>query len=277
MPDGFREFRIYEESLSVSGKFIFERKFGDVTFVRNSLNQNESNFVVDWHLVALPVIQEPFGKDPISIFKTWLSHMIILQPIPSLMGGESRGETLQPVKNGSDFEEWFTGLLSRYPAAYTNIHNYLKKVMPDFKDFQNELVGRDAKSMSVRFSDGKRSCQYPFSSLSDGEKCYFLCALVAAANEFYGPLFCFWDEPDSYLSLSEVSFFINFLRKVFENKGQILVTSHNPEAIRKFSENNTWLLFRKSHLEPTQARLLEDLGDIKDDIIEDLTLGDIEL
>ena len=27
-----------------------------------------------------------------------------------------------------------------------------------------------------------------FADLSDGEKCFMICALVLAANEFYGPL-----------------------------------------------------------------------------------------
>ncbi len=82
-----------------------------------------------------------------------------------------------------------------------------------------------------------------FQDLSDGEKCFFLCAVVLATNK-YRPLFCFWDEPDNYLSISEVGHFITSLRRSFKNKngGQILVTSHNPEAIRKFSNENTFVL-----------------------------------
>lgn len=130
--------------------------------------------------------------------------MVILAPIPSLMTGESNGETLAPERDASNFGEWFSGLLSRYPAAYTQIDKYLREVMPDLQDFMNEKIGKDAKNMMVRFEADRANLTVDFDALSDGEKCFFLCAVVLAANKYYGPIFCFWDEPDNYISLSEV-------------------------------------------------------------------------
>jgi hypothetical protein len=66
------------------------------------------------------------------------------------------------------------------------------------------------------------------------------------------------------------------LRRSFKNNGQILVTSHNEEAIRKFSDENTFVLDRKSHLEPTLVRLLSDTT-IRGDLADTLIRGDIEL
>ena len=65
-------------------------------------------------------------------------------------------------------------------------------------------------------------------------------------------------------------------RRSFKDSGQILVTSHNPEAIRKFSNENTFILDRKSHLEPTLMRLLSDIP-VTGDLINSLICGDIEL
>ncbi len=42
----------------------------------------EIQFLIDWHLVALPVIQEHSEADPLHVFKTWLARTIILSPIP---------------------------------------------------------------------------------------------------------------------------------------------------------------------------------------------------
>ena len=117
---------------------------------------------------------------------------------------------------------------------------------------------------------------FTFKDLSDGEKCFFLCAVVLAANQFYGPLFCFWDEPDNYLSLSEVGQFVTSLRRSFKNSGQILVTSHNPEAIRKFSNENTLVLDRKSHLEPTLSQAAKR-NSVTGDLVDALIRGDVEL
>jgi predicted ATPase len=276
LPEKFRELRVFEEQLLVAEDPIYSRKEAQVTLHTSPSQQNrEAQFRVDWHLVALPVIQEQSETDPLHIFKTWLARMIILAPIPSLMTGDSNGETLEPKRDGSNFGEWVSGLLSRYPAAYTQmVDKYLLEVMPDIQDFLNELIGKDSKSMIVRFEENNANLSIEFNDLSDGEKCFFLCAVVLAANKFYGPLFCFWDEPDNYLSLSEVGHFLTSLRRSYKNSGQILVTSHNPEAIRKFSNENTFVLYRNSHLEPTLVRLRADIP-VKGDFIDTLIRGDI--
>ncbi|MDF5736373.1 MULTISPECIES: AAA family ATPase [unclassified Nostoc] len=275
LPEKFKELRVFEEQLLVSGKPIYSRKEAQVTLHTSSQNR-EAQFLVDWHLVALPVIQEQSETDPLRIFKTWLARMIILAPIPSLMTGDSNGETLEPKPDGSNFGEWISGLLSRYPAAYTEVDKYLREVIPDIQDFFNEPIGKDSKSMIVRFEANNATLSVDFESLSDGEKCFFLCAVVLAANKFYGPLFCFWDEPDNYLSLSEAGDFITSLRRSFKNSGQIFMTSHNEEGIRKFSNENTFVLDRKSHLEPTLVRLLSDMS-VQGDLVDALIRGDIEI
>ncbi|WP_293153240.1 MULTISPECIES: AAA family ATPase [unclassified Microcoleus] len=277
LPENFRELRVFEEQLLISGNPIYSRKEAQVTLYTSHSQRNlEAQFLVDWHLVALPVIQEQSETDPLRIFKTWLARTIILAPIPSLMTGDSNGETLEPKRDGSNFGEWFSGLLSRYPAAYTQAYRHLQEVMPDFQDFLNEQIGKDSKSMIVRFEAKNANLSVDFKDLSDGEKCFFLCAVVLAANKYYGPLFCFWDEPDNYLSLSEVGHFVTSLRRSFKDSGQIVATSHNEEAIRKFSNENTFVLDRKSHLEPTLVRLLGDIP-VSGDLVDTLIRGDIEL
>ena len=275
LPEKFKELRVFEEQLLVAGNPIYSRKEAQVTIYSSSQNR-ESQFLVDWHLVALPVIQEQSETDPLHTFKNWLAHIIILAPIPALMTGDSHGETLQPKRDGANIGEWFSGLLGRYPAAYRDVDKYLREVMPDFQDFLNELIGKEFKSLIVRFAENNATLNVNFQDLSDGEKCFFLCAVVLSANKFYGSVLCFWDEPDNYLSISEVGHFITSLRRSFKDSGQILVTSHNPEAIRKFSNENTFVLDRKSHLEPTLIRLLSDIP-VTGDLINSLICGDIEL
>ena len=275
LPGHFKELRILDEQLLVSGEPIYTRENAQVTLHHSSRNQ-EAQFMVDWHLVALPVIQRQSENDPLHMFKTWLSQIIILSPIPRLMNGESTNEILEPSRNGENFGEWFSGLLTRFPAAYADIYNYLREVMPDLLDIQNDLAGKNYKIMNVRFKEKNSQISIAFNDLSDGEKCFFLCAVLLAANKSYGPVFCFWDEPDSYLSLSEVGYFLSSLRRSFETGGQLWATSHNPEAIRKFSDENTFLVERKSHLEPTLIRRLKEM-DIGGDLIESLINDDLEI
>jgi hypothetical protein len=271
-------FQVTEERLTVSDNLVFSRKEAQVTLTRKSKgsNSHEPQFSVDWHLIALPVIQEQSEQDPLHIFRSWLANMIILSPIPPIIKGESSEETFEIIRDGSNFADWFTGVLNSYPAAYTSIDNYLREVIPDIQDIQNKSIGENAKNMVIQFEAKNANFRLDFDDLSDGEKCFFLCALVIAANKYYGPIFCFWDEPDNYLSLPEVGHFIMALRRSFKESGQILVTSHNEETIRKFPNENIFALDRKSHLEPTLIRLLSDIpftGSPADALIR----GEIEL
>ena len=195
--------------------------------------------------------------------------------MPSLISGESKEETLKPDSRGTDFAAWFSGILAHAPSAYSKIDLYLKQVLPDLRDIKNPVIGTDARSLEVQFSNEVGTIKIPFEDLSDGEKCFMICALVLAANDAYGPLLCFWDEPDNFLALSEVEHFVLALRTAFESGGQFIATSHNPEAIRTFSDENTLLLYRKSHLEPTMVRPLSSLP-YKGNLVDVIARGDLE-
>ena len=273
-PAGFKDLRVLEEKLTVGGKPVYTRELAQVHLARTG-QEKEATFRIDWHLVALPIVQEQSRTDPLFIFKQWLARMLILQPIPSLIVGESTQETLQPNVQVTDFGAWFSGLLAYAPSAYAKIDEYVKQVIPDLKDIKNPLIGKDSRSLEVQFSSDQGSIKVPFEDLSDGEKCFMICALVLAANDAYGPVLCFWDEPDNYLALSEVGHFVLALRKAFQSGGQFIATSHNPEAIRRFSDENTLLLGRKNHLEPTIVRPLKELQ-VSGDLVGALVRDDVE-
>lgn len=275
LPVGFRELRVFDESLSVDGERVYIRDRAQVSLFRRAQSeQRESVFFIDWHLVALPLIQQRSTEDPVSIFREWLSRLLILRPVPFLMTGESTDETLHPNTQLSNFADWFSGVLAHAPSAYRQIDVYLQAAMPDLSDIQNPSSGTDARRLILHFKNEHNGIRLGVEDLSDGEKCFLLCALVIAANKAYGPLCCFWDEPDNFLALSEVGHFVQALRGEFASGGQFIATSHNPEAIRKFSDENTLLLERRSHLEPTRIARLSDLH-LDGDLITSLILGDV--
>jgi predicted ATPase len=273
-PKAFKELRVSEEKLAVGGKAVYTRESAQVHLARTGL-EKEAIFRIDWHLVALPIIQQQSEHDPIFVFKQWLARTLILRPMPSLILGDSKQETLQPNPQVTDFGAWFSGLLAYAPSAYAKIDEYLKQVMPDLKDLKNPVIGTDSRSLVVQFSSEQGNVTLPFEDLSDGEKCFMICALVVAANDAYGPLLCFWDEPDNYLAPSEVGHFVVALRKAFQLGGQLIATSHNPEAISRFSDENTLVLQRKNHLEPTVVRPLSDIQ-ISGDLVSALVRGDLQ-
>lgn len=261
-----KELRVFDEILKADGSEVYSRQRETV-----ELPRRKAKFELDSELIALSLLQEK----EIFQFTRWLSRMVILQPLPVLMRGESDTETLELAKDARNFGAWFSGVLASAPAAYAEIDRYLHEVMPDFKDIQNPTVGSEARRILVQFATPPGSLSLSFDELSDGEKCFLLCAVVLAANRAYGPLFCFWDEPDNYLALSEVGHFIGALRREFQSKGQFITTSHHPEAIRRFSDENTFLIFRRSHLEPAVIRPLSEIPRIGD-VVTAMLLGDLE-
>ncbi len=274
LPEDFKELRVLEEKLTVDGKPVYSRKTAQVHLAKTSQGK-DAEFRIDWHLVALPIVQERSTKDPLFIFKQWLARMLILRPIPSLIKGDSERETLQPNPDVTDFGAWFSGLLAHTPAAYTEIDAYLRQVMSDLKDIKNPVIGTDSRSIVVQFSNDQGSLTLPFEYLSDGEKCFMISALVLAANKAGDKVLCFWDEPDNYLAPDEVGHFVLGLRQAFKSGGgQFIATSHNLEAISRFSDENTLVLSRKSHLEPTIVRPLSEIQ-VNGDLISALIRGDV--
>lgn len=275
LPPRFKELRVLEERLFVGGTAVFSREVAEVVLDRGG---STASFRVDWHQVALPLLQEESSADPIATFRSWLARSLVVAPIPAYISGESAGETLHLARDCSNLAAVFTGLLASHPAAYSRIEGYLRDVMPEFLDVTNPLAGKESRILTARFraADSPEAPAFTpaFEDLSQGEKSFFICAVFLAANEAYGPLLCFWDEPDSHLALGEVGHFVQALRRSFRGGSQLIVTSHHPEAIQRFSDENTFLLHRRSRLEPTTARRLDQMQ-VTGDLISALLRGDV--
>jgi hypothetical protein len=107
-PEGFKELRVLEEKLTVGGKPVYSREVAQVHVAKMG-QEKEASFLIDWHLVALPIIQQQSKHDPLIVFKQWLARMLILRPVPSLILGDSKEETLEPNLPVTDFGAWFSG------------------------------------------------------------------------------------------------------------------------------------------------------------------------
>lgn len=277
-PSGFRELRVLEERLLVDGKPIFSRDLAQVRLARSGQGA-EANFRIDWHLVALPIVQEQSSTDPLFIFRDWLANILILRPVPSLVQGISEEDTLRPNIKMTNIGAWFSGIIGHSPSSYSKISEYLLEVMPDFQEVKNPVISKDSRSLSFYFSKDGQQAELSLEDISDGERCFFIFALTIAANSAYGPVLCFWDEPDNFLAPAEISPSILALRKAFRDAGQLIVTSHNPETIRRFSDENTLVLYRNSHLEPTVKTSVAEMRNSKKfegGFVDALLRGDIE-
>lgn len=270
-PPNFHEARIFSEDLSVDGNVVFSRQRNQVSL------STGATFFLDWHVGALPIINERPGEGSIQQLKTFLASMILLSPVPGEMSSFAEEESFELQENASNFAAWLSAVLIRYPARYNDIVKYLQFVSPDFGSFEFFPHGERGKQLTVTFeSKDKNRSDLPqdFKKLSDGEKCFFLSALIVAFNRPDTPVFCLWDEPDNHLSLPEIGHFITELRRLVNQNGQFIATSHHPEVIRRFSDENTIVFTRNSHLEPTVVRPLTGIS-YKGDLIEALIRNEV--
>jgi predicted ATPase len=269
-PPNFQEARILDESLSVNGNSIFTRHHAQIQL------SGGATFALDWHTVALPVINERPGERAIQDVKSLLASMILIAPIPANMTGFAEEPSTELEDDASNYASCLRALLGQKPAAYSVFELYIKTVFPDFSSIENVERGESGTQLIVKFEQGNppKSLSVEFKALSDGEKCFFLSAYMIAANTVGLPIICMWDEPDNHLSLSEVGQFITGLRKMTNRSGQFIATTHHPETVRKFSDETTFVLTRKSHLDPTVVRSLADFN-YTSDLINALILDEI--
>jgi ABC-type cobalamin/Fe3+-siderophores transport system ATPase subunit len=271
-PPEFREARILDESLSVDGSAIFTRHQGQVQLLGGS------TFGLDWHVFALPVINERPGERAIRDIKTFFATIILIAPIPANMTGFSEEPSMELQLDAANFGSCLRHLLGQKPAAYSVFDSYIKTVIPDFSSIENVERGESGTKLMVKFEqqNPQRSLSVEFKALSDGEKCFFLSAYIIASNMVGSPVVCMWDEPDNHLSLSEVGQFITSLRKMTNRSGQFIATTHHPETVRKFSDETTFVLTRESHLDPSVVRPLAAFtysGDLINALIRDEIIG----
>lgn len=254
LPDRFKELSVREEQLTRDGVVLFRRESSKVTVSRQPGGDADGVFAMDGHLLVLPVI---FGDLALT---GWLADMVLLAPVPQDMAGEALGRELAINGRASNVADWLADLLEGYPAAYTGIIEHLKQVMPDMKSFRFEKLGRDSRALMIQFSNQQADFELPLTALSDGEKCFVLGAVLIGLVGQRRSRFVFWDEPDNYLAAHEVKQFVVALKRAFlRGQGQLMVSSHNSEAIMSFSDDSTWVMGRRSHLEPAMIRCLDEL------------------
>lgn len=277
-PDGFHKARVMEERLSVDGKNVYRREFGQVYMSRSGDDDGEIKFLLDWHSVALPIVQMRGSDNPLDTFTQALRSMLLLAPVSPLIGAEANDKDVNLKVDCSNFASWFSDLLKEFPESITEVKKRLQAALPDFRSVRSEKIGVGSRRLVVAFQRDAQTFELGFDRLSDGEKCLFVSAVVIACNMFRGSTVCFWDEPDNYLAVSEVKPFVTELKQSFcATQGQLIVTSHNIEAVTAFTAEQSVVLYRNSHLEPVRTRALKDLvGDGKDfDLPYKLISGDL--
>ena len=215
--------------------------------------------------------------------RAFISSWLLVSPWPSsIRKGFSRNESFLAL-DASNFLSWFRSIIVRNVGFTDQLMKYLGngffKERVSFswtdptKERENDMLFSFSDDSSGKVWEGR------FSEMSDGEKIFVIGAALMTCNAIRGGTFCFWDEPDNFLAISEVQGFITRLRKSFgHDRGQLVITSHNIETIRTIGIDATAIIQRASQLEPARIQFARDnlrTAEERDNYIQDVLSGDI--
>ena len=266
-PENFDNARVIAEKLIINNSDVIKRTNGTIEYQEFQILGKKSTkkskdeiakFFSDWHIIALNIINtRQKSHSPFLKFKDWLSKIVILSPVPTLMIGESNKAELKPNFYTTNIGNWATGLLRAYPSSYVTIIRNLQRTFADVDEIRNSPTSASTNKLSFVFKNQKNSIEINFDQLSNGEKIFVVGALLNASVELGLVSLCIWDEPDNYISLVEIASFFTKIKRVFYSRAQLVTMSHSPEIINSVGTENIFILYRKTHVDFTAVKSLQ--------------------
>ena len=264
-PDGIA-YRIVSEKLTLGETVLFDRA-----------RLHLSNTVV-----AMAVVSDETSESRhIADLRAMLAAIYVLRPVPQMMGASvATGTGFFLDADASNFASWLPNVMAHVNNAYSAFREYLQCVFPDFANVALVNTTVEGRTFTVGFKTGNADefVSLGFDRLSDGEKCQFIAASLIALNAHVPNLTVFWDEPDNYITTSEVAYLLPALCNSFQKRGQLIVSSHSREAIVTFGENEIISFRRANHYSPVRqpqtAQEMRESGQFAGSLDEALQNGD---
>ena len=250
---------IKEEGLSFQGSPLFSFELGEVQLFRDDHSPGPK-YPFDWARSGLAAITPRSDNKRLTWFKNQIRNMVITQIIPSVMQEEAseRGESI-PAKHLENFVSWYR-ILSQDQGSINRLTKVLQEVLEGFDSFKFDPYGART-ILQTRFFLGslKTSVNFSFSELSDGQRMLItLYSLFEAARQ--GKTILCLDEPENFVSLSEIQPWLNALRAMCDTENtQALLISHHPEMIDLLASHACW--FERSNGLATRIHPLPTSGE----------------
>lgn len=248
--------RIWQYSLCVEPNMISYQIVSEKLTLGEMVLFDRANLRLSNTVVALAVVSdEDSEKQHIADLRSMLASIYVLRPVPQLMGASVDTDTRYFLNaDASNFASWLPSVMAHDNNAYSAFSEYLQCVFSDFANVAIVNTTVDGRIFSIGFktSVAGEVISLGFDRLSDGEKCQFIAASLIALNAHVSNLTVFWDEPDNYITTSEVVYLLPALCNSFQKRGQLIVSSHSREAITTFGESEIICFKRTNHHSPVR-------------------------
>jgi predicted ATPase len=172
-------------------------------------------------------------------FRDLVAGLRIIQPNPFAMEATSRQDVPFLGRHGLNFASFFDHLNDEQPDVREALEEHLREAISGFRRFRFQRIGQDAKLLLATLGDGDLKGEFNLLELSEGQRILILLYAAVLAHRS-GSLLCF-DEPDNFVSLTEIQPWLQLLRDTLDERGgQALVISHHPEVMDYMAVDEIW-------------------------------------
>jgi len=252
-------------------------KRGDgIIFDRAPLEKNGTEtFSPD--VLMLPLVVGRSPDEPLARIRDLIRGLVIVSPQPSAMRSSAGQDGRFLSLDARNCLDWFAEIQNKGLGTIPKIITALQQVFSDELKTFSWGPPEGARRLTLVFKrEGEEGLPLEFDSLSDGEKCFVLAAFLMVKVSEERDVVCFWDEPDNYLAISEISRFMTTLKKAFRRSGGLLVvTSHNIEGIQSFGMDETLVVSRNRHGDSATIAELSHVEPDGRNFIRKLLTGDL--
>ncbi len=192
-------------------------------------------------VLALGEIPEDLGKFRAlswlkSEFKKFIQPINIESDVINKAGMEGSEGIVTP--DGSNLPWLIDSLRSNYPDRYEMWLDHVKGVLPQIETIRTvEREDQDVKFLIIKYKEGNEVKSW---MVSDGTLRILLLTIIPYHRDLQG-LFLI-ESPDTEINPQAIQSVMDSLRSVYE--GQVLVTTHSPEAVNCVKKNEL-LIFTK--------------------------------
>jgi predicted ATPase len=195
-------------------------------------------------------------------FRNRIFRLTVIQITPSLMTGASDKESSYISPRMENYVSWYR-YLSQDQGKIFELTNILRDVLDKFVSFKFDRFSESNYGLKLLFSsesDDKKTIEYYFHELSDGQKVIIALYTLIYGTENEDYTICI-DEPENFLALPEIHPWLNRLYDFCgENKLQALLISHHPQLINFLALEKGYWFERKSN-SPVRVKRITDEDD----------------
>ncbi len=192
---------------------------------------------------VLTLVPQHKDNQKLHRFRQLLARIVVVQVMPALIRrAVSENEMRWLNADSANFVDWYR-YLSQNQGLTIQLTQELQQVIDGFSHFSFLNIGENRRALIVHFfSDNRKTIEYGFHQLSDGQLTLIVLYAALYAAKFEGQLLCI-DEPENFLALPEIQPWLTALYdQCHEEKTQALLISHHPRIINDLAnESGFWL------------------------------------